>query len=75
MVVEFRNGGEVCREGGKAVFGRFAVGFDGESSVGREALVDEILPCVAKVLNVRGMFSGKCSKRRGSECAATVDAA
>ena len=54
MVIEFRNGGEVCGEGGKAVFGWFAVGFDGELSVGREALVDEILPCIAKVLNVWG---------------------
>ena len=37
---------------------QFSVGsplaLDGEFSVGREALVDEILPCIAKVLNVWG---------------------
>ena len=82
MVVEFRDGGEVCRESGKAVFGRFAVGFDGEFSVGR--VVDDVLPCVAKVLMCIAMRResagcvGACclgNVRRGGDLSATVDAA
>ena len=54
LIVEFRDGVEVERKGGKIVFGWLAVGIDWQFVVGRKTLVDEVLPRVVEVLDVWG---------------------